>query len=108
MNLLTATPDEAAAIIARAVARARDLLSLAIACRRFAVKCIAARPLALSHRTATSGGGTAACPPLTTQSSVSEFQVQSIQPHRGSLPHSSAQASQESACTGGPSSPPPV
>ena len=59
MNLLTATPDEAAAIIARAVASARDLLSLAIACRRFAVKCIAA-PLALSHRTATSGGGTAA------------------------------------------------
>jgi hypothetical protein len=106
MNLLTAAPDEAAAIIARAVASARDLLSLAIACRRFAVKCIAARPLALSHRTATSGGGTAACPPLTTQSSVSEFQ--SIQPHRGSLPHSSAQASQESACTGGPSSPPPV
>jgi hypothetical protein len=49
-NLLTATPDEAAIIIACALASAQDLLSLARACRRFAIKCIAA-PAA--HRSAT-------------------------------------------------------
>ena len=56
-NLLPATPDEAAIIIACALHSAQDLLSLARACRRFAIKCIAA-PAA--HRNATSGGGTAA------------------------------------------------
>jgi hypothetical protein len=56
-NLLTATPDEAALIIACALADPRDLLRLARACRRFATKCIAA-PAA--PRTAASGGGTAA------------------------------------------------
>jgi hypothetical protein len=56
-NLLTATPDEAAIIIACALHSAQDLLSLARACRRFAIKCIAA-PTA--HRSATSGGGGAA------------------------------------------------
>ena len=55
-NLLTATPDEAAIIIAAALADPRDLLRLARACRRFAIKCIAAP----AHRTTTSGGGTAA------------------------------------------------
>eukprot|EP01046_Picozoa_sp_COSAG06_P047721 COSAG06_NODE_6994_length_2683_cov_62.353702_1_plen_136_part_10 len=49
-NLLTATPDEAAIIIACALTSAQDLLSLARACRRFAIKCIAA-PAA--HRSAT-------------------------------------------------------
>ena len=56
-NLLTATPDEAAIIIACALTDPKDLLRLARACRRFATKCIAA-PAA--HRTAASGGGTAA------------------------------------------------
>jgi hypothetical protein len=56
-NLLTATPDEAAIIIACALTDPRDLLRLARACRRFATKCIAA-PAA--HRCATSGGGAAA------------------------------------------------
>ena len=56
-NLLTATPVEAAIIIAAALTDPRDLLRLARACRRFAIKCIAA-PAA--HRTAASGGGTAA------------------------------------------------
>jgi hypothetical protein len=41
-NLLTATPDEAAIIIAAALIDPRDLLRLAAACRRFALKCIAA------------------------------------------------------------------
>ena len=53
-NLLTATPDEAAIIIACALTNPKDLLRLARACRRFATKCIAA-PAA--HRTAASGGG---------------------------------------------------
>jgi hypothetical protein len=53
-NLLTATPDEAAIIIACALTDPKDLLRLARACRRFAIKCIAA-PAA--HRTAASGGG---------------------------------------------------
>jgi hypothetical protein len=56
-NLLTATPDEAALIVAAALADPKDLLRLARACRRFATKCIAA-PAA--HRTAASSGGTAA------------------------------------------------
>eukprot|EP01046_Picozoa_sp_COSAG06_P049167 COSAG06_NODE_7511_length_2479_cov_8.699580_4_plen_297_part_00 len=43
-NLLTATPDEAAIIIAAALGSATDLLHLAVACRRFALKCIAAPP----------------------------------------------------------------
>jgi hypothetical protein len=41
-NLLTATPDEAAILIAAALGSAIDLLRLAAACRRFALKCIAA------------------------------------------------------------------
>ena len=49
-NLLTATPAEAAIIIACALTSAQDLLSLAVACRRFVIKCIAA-PAA--HRNAT-------------------------------------------------------
>jgi hypothetical protein len=56
-NLLTATPDEAAIIIACALASARDLRSLAVACRRFAIKRIAA-PVAL--HTPASGGAAAA------------------------------------------------
>jgi hypothetical protein len=56
-NLLTATPDEAAIIIACALADPGDLLRLARACRRFAIKCIAA-PAA--HRCAASGGTAAA------------------------------------------------
>jgi hypothetical protein len=55
-NLLTATPDEAAIIIACALTSAQDLLSLAVACRRFAIKCIATPP----HRTAAASGGAAA------------------------------------------------
>jgi|EP01046_Picozoa_sp_COSAG06_P016455 hypothetical protein len=43
-NLLTATPDEAAIIIATALGNPVDLLHLAVACRRFALKCIAAPP----------------------------------------------------------------
>ena len=44
-NLLTATPDEAAIIIACALTSASDLLRLAVACpRRFFIKCIAAPP----------------------------------------------------------------
>eukprot|EP01046_Picozoa_sp_COSAG06_P120220 COSAG06_NODE_67566_length_251_cov_1.026316_1_plen_63_part_10 len=42
INLLTATPAEAALIIACALADPRDLLALAVACRRFFIKCIAA------------------------------------------------------------------
>jgi hypothetical protein len=56
-NLLTATPDEAAIIIACALTDPRDLVRLARACRRFAIKCIAA-PAA--HRSAASGGTAAA------------------------------------------------
>ena len=56
-NLLTATPDEAAIIIACALHSAQDLLSLARACRRFAIKCIAA-PAA--HRNATTAVAAAA------------------------------------------------
>eukprot|EP01046_Picozoa_sp_COSAG06_P019907 COSAG06_NODE_1435_length_9470_cov_31.749653_14_plen_124_part_00 len=37
-NLLTATPDEAAIIIACAITDPRDLLALAVACRRFFIK----------------------------------------------------------------------
>jgi hypothetical protein len=56
-NLLTATPDEAAIIIAAALGSAADLLRLAVACRRFALKCIAA-PRA--PRAAPTGSGAAA------------------------------------------------
>jgi hypothetical protein len=52
INLLTATPAEAALIIACALTDPRDLLALAVACRRFFIKCIAAPP---KHRTAASG-----------------------------------------------------
>jgi hypothetical protein len=55
--ILPATPDEAGLIIACAQTGAQDLLSLARACCRFAIKCIAA-PAA--HRNATSGGTAAA------------------------------------------------
>ena len=41
-NLLTSTPDEAALAIACAVLTAKDLLSLALTCKRFSAKCIAA------------------------------------------------------------------
>jgi len=41
-NLLTSAPDEAAIIIAYALADPRDLLSLAASCRRFFIKCIVA------------------------------------------------------------------
>jgi hypothetical protein len=56
-NLLTATPDEAAIIIACALTDPRDLLSLAAACRRFFIKCIAAPP---KHRGTASVGALAA------------------------------------------------
>jgi hypothetical protein len=56
-NLLTATPDEAALIIACALADPKDLLRLARACRRFAIKCIATPA---SHRTTASGSAAAA------------------------------------------------
>ena len=39
-NLLVATPDEAALVIAAALTDPRDLLRLARACRRFATRCI--------------------------------------------------------------------
>eukprot|EP01046_Picozoa_sp_COSAG06_P090222 COSAG06_NODE_36562_length_445_cov_1.367052_1_plen_102_part_10 len=58
-NLLTATPLEAAIIIACALTDPGDLLHLAVAVpRRFATKCIAAP--ASSHRTTASGGTAAA------------------------------------------------
>eukprot|EP01046_Picozoa_sp_COSAG06_P029934 COSAG06_NODE_2813_length_6243_cov_7.236165_8_plen_353_part_00 len=58
MNLLTDTPAEAALAIAIATARTgpKHLFWLALVCRRFAIKCIAAPP----HRTGTASGGTAA------------------------------------------------
>jgi hypothetical protein len=55
-NLLTATPDEAAIIVACALTDPGDLLRLAAACRRFFIKCIAAPP----RPTAASGGTAAA------------------------------------------------
>jgi hypothetical protein len=55
-NILTATPDEAAIIIACALTDPRDLLSLAAACRRVFIKCIAAPP---KHRTASVGAAAA-------------------------------------------------
>ena len=54
-NLLTATPIEAALIIACALTDPTDLLHLAAACRRFFTKCIAAP----SHRTACASGSAA-------------------------------------------------
>jgi hypothetical protein len=56
-NLLTATPDEAAIIIAAALGSAADLLHLAVACRRFALKYIAAPS---PPRAASSGAAAAA------------------------------------------------
>ena len=56
-NLLTATPDEAAIIIAWALIDPRDLLALAVTCRRFATKCIAAPP---PPQCTASGGAAAA------------------------------------------------
>ena len=56
-NLLTATPDEAAIIIACALTDPGDLLRLAAACRRFFIKCIAAPR---TPRTTTSVGAAAA------------------------------------------------
>jgi hypothetical protein len=41
-SLLTATPSEVALLVAAALDNATDLLCLAVACRRFALKCIAA------------------------------------------------------------------
>eukprot|EP01046_Picozoa_sp_COSAG06_P058280 COSAG06_NODE_11649_length_1481_cov_2.342258_3_plen_168_part_01 len=59
-NLLTATPDEAAILIACALGSVADLLRLAVACRRFALKCIAAP---LPPRAAPTGSGAAAAAP---------------------------------------------
>jgi hypothetical protein len=59
-NLLTATPDEAAIIIACALTDPGDLLRLAAACRRFFIKCIAAPPRPTAARTTTSVGAAAA------------------------------------------------
>jgi hypothetical protein len=56
-NLLTATPDEAAIIIACAITDPRDLLALAVACRRFFIKCITAAP---QHDPTPASGGTVA------------------------------------------------
>ena len=56
-NLLTATPDEAAIIIACALTDPRDLLALAVACRRFFIKCITAAP---QHDPTPASGGTVA------------------------------------------------
>ena len=57
-NILTATPAEAALLIACALADPRDLLALAVAVPpRFVIKCIAAPP---PPRTSTSGGAAAA------------------------------------------------
>jgi hypothetical protein len=52
-NFLTATPDEAALLIACSLTSAGDLLRLAAACRRFFTRCIAAPPPLC---TAASGG----------------------------------------------------
>jgi hypothetical protein len=68
-NLLTATPVEAALIIACALTDPKDLLRLARACRRFAIKCIAAPAV---HRTAASGGGTAAAAQQLEMCSIAE------------------------------------
>jgi hypothetical protein len=61
-NLLTATPDEAAILIATALGSAMDLLRLAAACRRFALKYIAAPlpPLAASGSGAAAAAAAAA------------------------------------------------
>ena len=50
-NLLTSTPDEVALAIACWLLTARDLLCLALTCRRFGIKCIVS---------AAGGGGAAA------------------------------------------------
>jgi hypothetical protein len=59
-NLLTATPDEAALLIACALNDARDLLRLAAVCRRFFIKCIAAPGPPPTPRTTAAGGAAAA------------------------------------------------
>eukprot|EP01046_Picozoa_sp_COSAG06_P003943 COSAG06_NODE_158_length_21760_cov_36.036979_11_plen_327_part_00 len=59
-NLLTATPTEAALVIACALTDPRDLLALALACRRFFTRSIAAPPLPRSAAGAAASGGTAA------------------------------------------------
>ena len=71
MNLLTATPAEAALIIACALTDPRDLLALALACRRFFTKCIAAPPPPPSD-TAASGGAAAAVQQAETWSIIQE------------------------------------
>eukprot|EP01046_Picozoa_sp_COSAG06_P023378 COSAG06_NODE_1852_length_8164_cov_4.582275_6_plen_289_part_00 len=69
-NLLTATPDEAAIIIACALTDPADLLHLAAACRRFFIKCIAAPspPPSLT----TSSGSAAAAAEATEMWSIAE------------------------------------
>eukprot|EP01046_Picozoa_sp_COSAG06_P003938 COSAG06_NODE_158_length_21760_cov_36.036979_6_plen_319_part_00 len=59
-NLLTATPTEAALVIACALTDPRDLLALALACRRFFTRSIAAPPLPRSAAGAAASGGTTA------------------------------------------------
>ena len=88
-NLLTATPDEAALIVAAALTDPEDLLRLARACRRFAIKCIAA-PAA--HRTAASGGGTAAAAQQLEMCSIAEevarrWIADCTEQERGWVPH---------------------
>jgi hypothetical protein len=70
MNLLTATHAEAALVIACALTDPRDLLALALACRRFFTKCIAAAPPPPSA--AASGAGTAAAQQAETWSIIEE------------------------------------
>eukprot|EP01046_Picozoa_sp_COSAG06_P014855 COSAG06_NODE_933_length_11441_cov_12.056075_5_plen_312_part_00 len=68
-NLLTATPDEAALLVACALTDPGDLLHLAAACRRFFIKCIAAPP---PPRTTTSVGSAAAAQPTEVWSIIQE------------------------------------
>ena len=70
-NLLTTTPDEAAIIIACALTDPMDLLRLARACRRFAIKCIAT-PAANRAAHASGCGTTAAQQALEMWSIVEE------------------------------------
>eukprot|EP01046_Picozoa_sp_COSAG06_P037614 COSAG06_NODE_4265_length_4419_cov_9.045139_1_plen_302_part_00 len=67
-NLLTATPAEAALGTACALTDPRDLLALALACRRFFTKCIAAPP----PPSAASGGTAAAAQQAETWSIIQE------------------------------------
>eukprot|EP01046_Picozoa_sp_COSAG06_P018216 COSAG06_NODE_1260_length_10074_cov_127.640000_4_plen_106_part_00 len=52
-GLLTATPGEAATLVACAPGGSTDLPPLAVACRRFALKCIARRTTTASRGAAT-------------------------------------------------------